>query len=244
MWGGHYVIDCKELSRFSKTEDLLGLSTYLKFKESDLTDPEYNECLDKVRFIYDKSKCWKKLNVWDDAKKYFEIAINHCVKYENFLVNHTQKLAIDLADYFNQSRALTQSGEGYAIDPIPVLTETGDGTQMAFFDGIADETTEQLAGGWCGDLLQIVDKLPDGYSLINCCFTELHGKLNYCYGVFGFNKHGFLLKNDKEDLFKAVLLNFHGKRGPIIQFEVKETKDSVRFIPKPYPAKVAATEIC
>ena len=53
MWGGYYVKDEGGLSDFSRTEDLLGLSTYLQFDESDLTNPEseYNGCLDKVKFI-------------------------------------------------------------------------------------------------------------------------------------------------------------------------------------------------
>jgi hypothetical protein len=233
MWGGYNVIDSDELSRFSRKEDLLGLSTYLKFQESDLTDIEYNECLDKVKFIYDNSKCWTKMDIWADAKKYFEMDNNQCVKYENFLVNHSQKLAIDLADYFYQSTVMTKNMEKYAIDPVPVLTETGGGAQMAFFNGITDDTTEELAGGWCGDLLQIVKSLPDGYSLINCCFAELMGKIDYCYSIFGFNKDGFLLKDDKENLLKAVLLNIRGKRGPVTLFKVKETKDSVKFIPTP-----------
>jgi hypothetical protein len=72
----------------------------------------------------------------------------------------------------------TQKGDEYAIDLIPVLTETGGGAIMAFLDGIAEETTEQLAGGWCGDLLQIVDRLPDDYSLINCCFADSYSKVN------------------------------------------------------------------
>jgi hypothetical protein len=233
MWGGYNVIDSDELSRFSRKEDLLGLSTYLEFQESDITDSKYNECLDKVKFIYDNSKSWTKMDVWDDAEKYFDMDNNQCVKYENFLVNHSKKLAIDLADYFYQSKAMTKNMEKYAIDPILVLSETGGGTQMAFFDGITEETTEELAGGWCGDLLQIVNSLPDGYSLINCCFAELMGKLNYCYCEFGSNKAGFLLKNDKENLLKAVLLNLRGKRGPVMRVKVKEKKDSVEFIPAP-----------
>jgi hypothetical protein len=160
MWGGYDMIGAEQLPRASTTEDLLGLSTYLKFKESDINDPEYIDCSDKVKFIYDNSKRWKELDVWDDAEKYFDWEITHCVKYENFLVNHTQKLAIDMADYFKKSRVFTQKGDEYAIDLIPVLTETGGGAIMAFLDGIAEETTEQLAGGWCGDLLQIVEPQP------------------------------------------------------------------------------------
>ena len=128
MWGGYGVMDCKELPRFSRTEDLLGLSTYLAFDESDLNpESEFKECLDKVRFIYENRKSWTKLDVWDDADKYFDIDNTRSVKYDNFLVNHTRKLAIDMADYFNQSRALTQNGKVYVVDLIPVLTETGGG---------------------------------------------------------------------------------------------------------------------
>jgi len=233
MWGGHYVIDPEELSEFSKEEDLLGLSTFLSFDESDLTDPKYTKCLDKVKFIYDNSKSWKRLDVWDDAKKHFNMDKTHCVKYENFLVNHTQKLAIDLADYFNQSVSMTHNGIKFAIDPIPVLTETGGGTEMLFLNGITEETTEQLTGQWRGDLLQIVDTLPEGYAPINCCFAEAHGKQRYCYYAFGKNKDGYLLKDTKGNLCKALRVNFLGERGPVSWFKVKETENSVIFSPSP-----------
>jgi len=238
MWGGYNAIGGKELSKFSREEDLLGLSTYLKFKESDINDPEYDGCLDKVKFICDNSKRWKKLDVWNDAKKYFEWEITHCVKYENFLVNHTQKIAIDMEDYFKQSRVFTKKGDEYAIDLIPVLTETGGGAIMAFLDGITEETTEQLAGGWCGDLLQIVDRLPDGYSLINCCFADSNSKVNYCYFMFGTNKDSFLLKNDNGDFCKVVGINIYGERGYVTRLKIQETKDTIEFIPVDLKLKI------
>jgi len=231
MWGGYYVGASEFLPKFSKKEDLLGLSTFLKYKESDLIDPQYNECLDKVKFIYENSKRWNKLNVWDDAEKYFNIKINHHVKYENFLVNHSKKLAIDLKNYYNQSISSNSKRQFYVADPIPVLTETGGGAQMLFFDGMSEETTDDLAGKWCGDMLQIVDKLPDDYTLINCCFAELLAKLNYCYIKFGFNKDGFLLKDDKDNLFKGVKLSLRGNRGPVAKFKVERIDDKVGFMP-------------
>jgi len=230
MWGGYDAIGGKELSKFSREEDLLGLSTYLKFKKSDINAPEYDGCLDKVKFIYDNSKRWKKLDIWDDAKEYFEWEITHCVKYENFLVNHTQKLAIDMADYFKQSKVFTQEGDEYAIDLIPVLTETGGGAIMAFLDGVTVETTEQLAGEWCGDLLQIVDRLPEGYSLINCCFADANSKANYCYLMFGTNKDNFLLKNENGDFYKVVGINIYGKRGYVSRIKIQETEELVKLI--------------
>ena len=122
-------------------------------------------------------------------------------------------------------------GDEYAIDLIPVLTETGGGAIMAFLDGVAEETTEQLVGGWCGDLLQIVDRLPDGYSLINCCFADMQSKVRYCYIKFGTNKNGFLLKNDNGDFCKVVGINIYGKRGHVSRVKVEETKDTYNFIP-------------
>jgi hypothetical protein len=176
------------------------------------------------------TKKWKEIDVWEEAKKYFEMGIKKCVKYENFLVNHTKKFAIDLADYYAQSKAMTKNGEEYAIDPIPVLTETGRGAQMAFYNGIIDETTEQLAGQWCGDLLQIVDSLPENYSLINCCFAESNSKFLYCYNMFGVNKDGFLLSDKKGNIFKMVRLNLYGKRGPVKKIRINEKEeDGIEF---------------
>jgi hypothetical protein len=232
MWGGIDVLINNELSD-SKTEYLLGLSTYFEIDESDLANPEYGNYSDKVKFIYDNNKSWEKINVWEEAKEYFKMDLYKCVKYKNFLVNHTQKLAIDLADYFDRSRGLTHDGTDYVIDAIPVLTETGGGAQMAFLEGITDETTEQLAGRWCGDILQIVDKLPENYSLINCCFAGITSKLFYNHDTFGTNKEGFLLKDDKGNLLKGVMLNLYGKRGPASKFKTEKLENSIKFIPTP-----------
>jgi hypothetical protein len=125
----------------------------------------------------------------------------------------------------------TQKGDEYAIDLIPVLTETGGGAIMAFLDGIVEETTDQLAGEWCGDLLQIVDKLPDGYSLVNCCFADAQSKVKYCYLMFGSNKDGFLLKNTNGDFCKVVGINIYGESGYVTRLKIKETNDTIEFIP-------------
>jgi hypothetical protein len=231
MWGGHYVFCNDHLSNITRTEDLLGLSTYSGIEESDLNNPDYQDCLDKVKFIYDNSKCWKRLNVWEEAKEYFEVHVNNSVKYDDYLVNHTKKLAIDLADYYNQSKVMSKKGTYYSIDAIPVLTETGGGTEMALLEGIIAETTEQLAGEWCGDLLQIVKKIPDGYSLINCCFAEIQSKTMYSYKTFGVNKDGLILINDKGDLLNATKLNFFWKRGPVHLIQAKKTEKGITFSP-------------
>jgi len=51
-------MDCDDLSGFTRTEDLLGLSTYLEFEESELTDPEFefNGCLGLDKVMYSLPK--------------------------------------------------------------------------------------------------------------------------------------------------------------------------------------------
>ena len=151
--------------------------------------------------------------------------------YSGYLLNHTQKLAIDLNDYHEKSKCITQKGDIYAIDPIPVLTETGDGSLNALWDGISADTTENLIGKWCGDLLQIVDKLPLDYNVINCCFAEVLSKMRYCYYTFGVDKENFLLMDTDGNRFKGAKLNIFLRRGPLCYIEVKKTEDRIAFHP-------------
>ena len=236
MWGGNSVI-----SRLSDTngseEYLLGLSTYLDYEwfkgcHEELQDKTY---YDKVKSIDENYKIWKRISVWDDAKKYFNWETTHSVDYSGYLVNHTQKLAIDIADYFEKSKSLTGGNAEFVIDLVPVLTETGGGSAMAFFDGISVDTTEEFAGKWSGDLLQIVDVLPADYMLINCCFAEIKGRSAYCYHKFGVNKDGLLLCGKNGMPFSAVKLNFYGKRGLPSSFIVEEEEGYVRYKPTSCP---------
>jgi hypothetical protein len=100
-------------------------------------------------------------------------------------VNHTKKQAIDLDDYYRKSLSMTKNRDFYVIDPIPGLTETGGGLCMALFDGMTSATTEKLDMEWCGDLLQIVSDLPNGYERIDCCFTDLWDRTRFCYTKYG-----------------------------------------------------------
>jgi hypothetical protein len=175
MWGGHYVVDEDIIEGYSRIEDLLGLSTYLDYddfersNDDDEGDLKSKSYYDKVKFIEDNSKLWNRIDVWDEAGEYFDWENTHSVAYSGYLLNHTQKLAIDLADYYKQSKSLFGRDKIITtIDAVPVLTETGGGTQMALFDGVSTDSTEELAGTWCGDLLQIANEQPDDYKRINC----------------------------------------------------------------------------
>jgi hypothetical protein len=231
MWGGIDVLD--EIKRFSRTEDLLGLSTYINGR--DLTDKSKDEDrpLDSnEKFISKNSKQWTNIDVWNETVKYFEVEVTHSVKYSGYLLNHTQKLAIDLDDYHRQSKYLSEEGNDVAIDAIPVLTETGDGAQMALYGGASADTTEKLVGAWCGDLLQIVDKLTEGYRLINCCFAERWSRAVYCYENFGASDDEYVLKDSDGTRFEVVkfgLIDFERGSPRYVKVEIQEEQNQIKY---------------
>lgn len=235
MWGGNYVAINDNLMKFSRVEDLLGISTYLRYEDfSGNNNPNLKDYEGKALFIDENNKQWKRINVWEEALDYFDWDANYAVKYSGYLLNHTKKLAVDLADYYIQSKYSTKNGIDMAIDVVPVLTETGEGTPMAFFDGIAIETTEYLAGTWCGDLLQIVDDLPEDYQIINCCFVEIWSKAKDCFHKYGVNENGYIYKDNSGALYEVVRLDFYFKRRSYkyIKAEVNDNKIKYSTVPK------------
>ena len=234
MWGGAYVVIDDKLAGYLRDEDLYGLSTYLGYADFEMNNRglEKKEYYDKVKLIEEYATKWNWIDVWDEAGKYFDWEKTKSVKYEGYLVNHTQKTAIDLADYCRQSISMRDDNSIYLIDAIPVLTETGDGSPMVFFDGISIDTTEELAGKWRGDELQIVDELPENYILINCCFADIWKKANFYCETFGVNKDGYILKDNNQNLYKATTLNYFGKRGYIYIVKVEKTEKGISYNPE------------
>jgi len=57
-------------------------------------------------------------------------------------------------------------------------------------DGVTVDSTEKLAGTWCGDLLQIIEELPKDYNLIDCCLADMFRMSKTCYHKFGVNENG------------------------------------------------------
>jgi len=235
LWGGDGIVE--DFSDISSKELLLGLSTYLgkgyfSLNSSNLKNEEAH---DKVKFIDENHKLWKHIHVEDEAVEYFDYENTNSVKYTDYLVNHTKKLAIDLADYYEKSRSF-RSDQGIiqemAMDPVPVLTETGGGSYSVFMEGITADTTEKLACTWRGDLLQITDAPPDGYELIHCCFAEVKERAFFSYQTFGVNKDGLLLNDNNGTLFSGVRLDlFFGKRGLPCHIKAEKNGTNIRFKP-------------
>jgi len=139
-------------------------------------------------------------------------------------------MAINLADYREQSKSFNSSKQEIIIDAVPVLTETGGGTMMALFDGASIESTEKLIGTWCGDLLQIVDELPEKYEVINCCFAEIWYKARLYYYTFGTDKNGYILKSSTGEKYECVSYNIDQMRGPVMYVKVEEDEEGIKYV--------------
>ena len=234
MWGGEYVLLSDDLDHYSREEDLLGISTYIDFKmiEENIPDIKEKKYYDKAKLIGENNKLWNKIMVLDDAMEYFDFKNTQSVKYSGYLVNHSQKLAVDLNDYYHHSKGIWNDGDKIiTIDPLPVLTETGGGTAMALFNGISNETTEQLIAKWCGDLLQIVDELPGEFKLIECCFAEIWNRADYCHIIYGTDADGYILKNNEGKRYEISRLNVFNERGLPSYIKVEFIEDRIRYIP-------------
>jgi hypothetical protein len=232
MWGGHYVVAEKNIGKFSRTEDLLGLSTYMDYEYISRSNENLQEkdWFDKAKFIGENNKLWKRINVREKALEYFDWKNRHRVKYNGYLLNHTQKLAVDLSKYLMLSMFRTKEGEIATIDLIPPLTETGGGTGMALFEGISTDSTEELSTTWCGDLLQIVDELPNDYKLIDCCFAEDWDRSTFCCYMFGVDASNFVLNDCHGNRYKGAALNFSGKRGEAYYIKIEGTGDEIKIL--------------
>jgi hypothetical protein len=198
----------------------------IEYNNDDLEEKEWR---DKEKFIDDHCNRWKRMYVWDDAIEYFNMKQTLSVDYSGFLVNHLQKKAVDLTRYYDQSRSEYSNGIVFTIDPIPVLTETGGGTQMALLDGASCDTTEQLAETWRGDLLQITDEPPSDYEVMDCCFANIWGRVRYCYDKFGVDSDGCVLEKQKGTRLQCVKFNICMKRGTSQYIKVERTEGKIIF---------------
>jgi len=227
MWGGDSVLINDNLQYISREEVLIGISTYEDLESFELNNEDLHEKVyfDKVKRIEAYSNEWTWLNVLGKALKYFNYKKTSSVKYSNYLVNHTKKIAIDLKAYWKNSVSYYRWRLSSCIDLVPILTETGGGLDMALFEGFTPETTELLDGTWCGDLMQIVDDRPHEYELINCCFANLVKRGSYLYDKYGTDEENFILKDKMDKRFFGYEINYAGERAGGVQLKVEENEE-------------------
>ena len=223
-------------------EFLLGISAFSgSLSEKDIAyfkeDIEDEATLSKIDFIAEKSKQWTKLDVWKKANSEHEHHASNnlgCDKYsfhyDGYLLNHSKHLAVDLKDYFELSEFRLEGSDKFtrvAIDPIPALTETGEGLPMALFNGTSITTTYHLGGSWCGDLLEIKDEMPSGYKLIDCCFVGIWERAKFLYYQFGLDSEDYITSDEKGTRYEAFPFGLaqllHGK-PPKVKVHVKRER--------------------
>ena len=234
VWGGDYIVLDDALAGITGVETLLGISTYeshLGFEQNNeniLEKPYY----DRIRFIGENNKTWKHISVLEEATRHFDMKSTRSVPYSGYLVNHSKKLAVYLADY--RKKALFFGGDEIkvCIDPIPVLTEISGspysgGAQMAYLNGVSKESTPELAGKWSSDLLQITDRLTKGFEVVDCCFVDVWRRADYCRKVFGLNGKGLI--KDGNGLYEATFMNIVGNRSEPCHIKVEFIDDKIKF---------------
>ena len=93
MWGGGHVSIDDNLENFTRTEDLLGISTFWHPFGFDMDSEEIlsKKSYDKIKFIDENSKSWERLKVWKEALEYFDWDNTRSVSYNDYLVNHIKK---------------------------------------------------------------------------------------------------------------------------------------------------------
>jgi hypothetical protein len=230
MWLGNYAVEV--IDDFSREEDLYGLSTGFSYEymEDNIKDLENKSYFSKAKFIADKHNYWNFINVWDEAKKFFDMRNSQTVTYSGYLLNYTQKIAIDLQKYFLKSFCITEKCELYAFDLIPFLTETGGGTTMALCYGMTVDTTDQLIETWCGNLLHIVDYLPSDFNLIDCCFADLYQKAYMYYYMFGVDKDNYVLTNKGGERYTCIDLEaFYYSNMTLSNVIVEKGEHKIKF---------------
>ena len=101
-------------------------------------------------------------------------------KYKNsFLVNHTQKLYIDMARYWKENRTKqkcyivdaptqpTYEWRTWCVDPLPILTATVNHSGGSYYG-----PNEDKACSWTWDIIAIEDEPPASYKEVMYHFKE------------------------------------------------------------------------
>ena len=73
-----------------------------------------------------------------------------------FLVNHTQKLFVDIDKFANATR----DKDDWVVNPLPLFTAIGNGRGGGDYRG----ANNKKIGAWAWDMLSVEDVAPEGYA--------------------------------------------------------------------------------
>ena len=93
------------------------------------------------------------------------------VSWTGYLVNHTRKMYIDVAKYYEKS-----SMNEYCIDPLVVLAASNSAASL-FWDGFSENSAYSLLGYWFTDIIEWSDHRPENINeLCDLEFCEFFWK--------------------------------------------------------------------
>lgn len=132
----------------------------------------YTEKFKKSEFsaIYDKA--------WGEGKKRAVVKGTGLPGYEKlltedspkgYLINHTQKVFIDMERYIKENTPTSGPDEGYCVHPLPILTACGNGMGGGDY---SQDVGEFSVGSWAFDTLEYSDKKPNGYEEESLFFSD------------------------------------------------------------------------
>lgn len=131
----------------------------------DYSDERYGDIWEKRisddEFDHIFGKVWKEPGHY---KKIEDYVVNLPTKH--FLVNHSRKEYLDLADYQDSN---PPDEYGFVIDPLPILTAAGNGRGGGDYDGSCME----YVGRWAFDRIEYTNDVNvERYSKLDIFFRE------------------------------------------------------------------------
>jgi len=152
------------------------------------------------------------------------------VSWSGYLVNHTQKMYIDVVKYYEMSEI-----NGGCIDPLVVLAAS-NGAATLFWDGFSENSAYSLLGYWFTDIIEWVGNKPENMNeLCDLEFREIFWKT--MLDEWGTTDDGYLADKNGEVFFSRKDLGLlNTKISPSkVKFKISKTDTHVycesEFVP-------------
>jgi hypothetical protein len=88
-----------------------------------------------------------------------------------YLINHTQKTAINIGEYIVQNICINGDWKGWCVNPLPLLTACGNGRGGGDYNYHAKIGIEDV-GTWAFDMIEVAEEIPNGYESVMYKFRE------------------------------------------------------------------------
>ena len=151
-WIGNFFVDtiCEKMYESASSFRIIWMGDYADtvFRYGDTKNLKLTES--EVCRFYDRC--------WDESTKTRAIKKADFSFHNKFLINHTQKLCIDLDKYYKTSVMNTKYGDDWCIHPLPLLTCIGNGLGGGDYTAPTANSDTELVGSWAWDEISINDE--------------------------------------------------------------------------------------